>query len=112
MPNRMTQIKFTIESDTVSAFKARCASEGVSMTSVICLWMLSGQPGGATKIKTDTRPHRRKAVAEIIGQLTDIMNREADYRDNIPEHFEQRIDAADHACDQLAEAIAYLDEAF
>ena len=112
MPKEMTQVKFTIESGIVSAFKARCASAGVSMASVISLWMLAGQPTNAARIRTDTRPHRRKAVAEIVRWLGDIMDRETDYRDAIPEQFGQRAEDADRACEQLAEAIACLEEAF
>ena len=112
MPNPMTQVKFTVESDIVSVFKARCASEGVSMASVIRQWMAAGQLAKAAKIKTDTRPHRRRAVLEIISLLNAIRELEAEYRDNIPEQFEQRCEAADHACDQLSEAIACLEDAF
>jgi len=112
MSRTMTQVKFTIEADIVSAFKAQCASEGVSMASTICRWMKTGQPKKAVKIKMDTRRHRRKAVAEIIGLLSAILEEESIYRDNIPEQFEQRIEDADYACDQLAGAISSLEEAF
>ena len=96
----------------MSAFKARCKSEGVSMASVVSGWMAGGQPINPQKAKTDTRGHRRKAVAQISKMLADIEDSEARYRDAIPEQFEQRYDAAEHACDQLAEAIAALEEAF
>jgi len=112
MAKEMTQAKFTIESAIVSAFKARCAAEGVSMASVICQWMMAGQPENTVKIKTDTRPHRKKAVADTVSLLRDILGREEAYRDNIPEAFEQRIESAEHTCDQLADAIACLEEAF
>jgi hypothetical protein len=108
----MTQVKFSIEADIVSAFKAQCASEGVSMASMICRWMKTGQPMNAVKIRTDTRRHRRKAVVEIVRLLNAIMEEESSYRSNIPEPFEQRIEAADYACDQLADAISCLEEAF
>jgi|GEM_PF-4652507 len=36
MPNTMTQVKFTIEAEIVSAFKARCATEGVSILIGLC----------------------------------------------------------------------------
>jgi hypothetical protein len=108
----MTQVKFTIDSDVVSAFKAQCASEGVSMASAISRWMEMGQPIKAVKLKMDTRRHRRKAVMKIIGLLNTLLEEESRYRDNIPEQFEQRVEAADHACDQLADAISSLEEAF
>ena len=112
MPSQMTQVKFTIEYEIVAAFKARCASEGVSMASAIRQWMKTGKPEKTPKIRTDTRPFRRKAVLFIIGLLNCILDRESDHRDNIPEQFEQRAEDADHACEQLEEAIACLEEAY
>ena len=112
MSNMMTQIKFTINSDTVSAFKARCASEGLSMASVISQFMKASQPAKVVKVKTDTRPLRKKAVLEIVGLLDNIMQKESDYRDNIPEQFQSRLEAADRACEQLSQAISYLEDAF
>ena len=105
-------MKFTIEADIVSTFKAQCASEGVSMAATICRWMKTGQPIKAVKIKMVTRRHRRKAALEIVGLLNDLLEEESRYRDSIPEQFGQRIEAADYACDQLADAISSLEEAF
>ena len=112
MSRTLTQVKFTIDADIVAAFKAKCASEGVSMASTICRWMQTGQPIKAVKLKMETRKHRRKAVAEIIGLLNALLEEEERYRDSIPEPFEQRIEAAEHACDQLSEAISSLEETF
>jgi hypothetical protein len=74
--------------------------------------MATGEPIKAVKIRTDTRRHRRKAVMEIVGLLNVVLEEESRYRDNIPEPFEQRIEAADYTCDQLADAISSLEEAF
>jgi len=112
MSNLMTQVKFTIEAETVVAFKARCAGEGVSMTSVIRRWMKSRPCARELKTNIITRPYRKKAVRETIGLLNNIMDSEAAYRDNIPEQFTQRYEDADHACELLAEAISCLEEAF
>jgi hypothetical protein len=112
MDKTMTQAKFTIESDIVAAFKARCASGGVSMTSAIRQCMKSSCPAKETAFNTSTRPHRRKAVMGMIGLLTDVLDSEAEYRDSIPEQFSQRLDAAEHACSMLEDAIACLEEAF
>jgi esterase/lipase len=112
MVDGVTQVKFTIESDIVSAFKARCAAEGVSMASVIRLWMATRQPAKDAKAKICTRPGRRRAVAEYIGLLNAVMEKEEQYRDSIPEQFAQRYEAADHACGQLAEAIELLEDAY
>ena len=107
-----TQVKFTIESDVVSAFKTRCAAEGVSMTSEIREYMKTCKPKKAVKAMVHTRPLRRKAVMGIIGLLNDILDMETAYRDNIPEVFEQRYEVADYTCERLADAIACLEEAF
>ena len=112
MPNKMTQIKFSIDSDIVSVFKARCSSKGISMTSVIRDWMIDRQPTGIIKPHTLSRPKRRRAVAEIIGLLEDVLEREEQYRDSIPEQFAQRYEWSDHACEHIAEAVDSLREAF
>ena len=108
----MTQVKFTIEADIVSAFRTRCAAEGVSMTSEIRKWMNHCLPARDARFDTSARPRRRKAVQEIIGLLNSIMDMEAEYRDGIPEQFAQRYEAADRACEMLAEAINCLEDAF
>jgi hypothetical protein len=112
MPNEMTQVKFTIEAGIVSTFKARCKSEGVKMTAEIRRFMQAHRPNREIKAKTHTRQLRRRTVLEIIDILNNVMESEEEYRDCIPEVFTQRYDAADHACEQLAEAIACLEEAF
>ena len=107
-----TQMKFTVDADIASTFKARCAVGGVSMASEIKRFMKNCRPAADTKTSTSTRPLRRKAVAGIIGSLNAIMAEEEAYRDNIPAVFTQRYDDADHACGQLSDAIACLEEAF
>ena len=82
------------------------------MTSVIRRWMKTSQPAKETKIKTGTRPLRKRAVLEIIDTLNGIFQMEADYRDNIPEQFQSRYEAADQACEQLTQAISCLEDAF
>ena len=112
MTGRTTQVKFTIDAELVSMFKANCALNGVSMTSVVRKWMSVRQPGRSTELAISSRPERRKAVAAIIGLLGEILRMEESYRDSIPEQFAQRYETADHGCDMLTEAIAYLEEAF
>jgi hypothetical protein len=112
MAKTMTQVKFTIEADIVAAFKARCAAEGISMTSAIQKGMDTRTTVRGVEIFTSTRPHRRKAVQNIIASLNGIMDSESEYRDSIPEQFAQRIENAEHACEMIAEAINCLEEAF
>ena len=112
MGEAMTQVKFTIESSTVSAFKSRCASEGVSMASAIRQFMSTCRTTKEMKPKTHTRPLRRITVVETISVLNNVLDAEAAYRDDIPWQFAQRYEAADHACEMIEEAIASLEEAF
>jgi hypothetical protein len=49
---------------------------------------------------------------DVIGLLNAILEEESKYRDNIPEQFEQRIEVAGYACNQLEDAISSLEEAF
>jgi hypothetical protein len=112
MTDRVTQIKFTIESDIVAAFKANCMAGGVSMTSVVCQWMRTRQPAKGAEPKPLTRPKRRIAVMKIIALLNEILTMEEQYRDSIPEQFTQRFEWSEHACDHLAEAIDNLRDAF
>ena len=112
MSGTMTQIKFTIEADIIRTFKSRCEAEGISMTSAVRDWMKASRPAKEPKLDTGTRPHRRKAVRVIISLLNDIWDKEAEYRDNIPEQFVQRHDDADQACSMLEDAISTLEEAF
>ena len=112
MSNVAVQVKFTIDSDIVSMFKTQCASVDASMTSVIRQFMVTYQPTKAVKCKSSSRPLRRKTVFEVIGVLRDVMQWEEDYRDNIPESFQSRIDMADQACEKLADAIYCLEDAF
>ena len=112
MTDRMTQIKFTMESSIVAEFKAKCMAGGVSMTSVIRQWMCTRQPTKGVEPKPLTRPKRRIAVIKIIALLVEILAMEERYRDSIPEQFTQRYELSEHACDHLAEAIDNLREAF
>ena len=112
MKKGMTQVKFTIESDIVAAFKSHCAGQSVSMASEIRLFMNNCRPNKNALARIDSRPYRRKTVSDMIGLLISIADMESKYRDNIPEQFAQRYDAADRACDALDEAISSLKDAY
>jgi len=112
MPNSKVQVKFTVDSDTASAFKAKCAAEGVSMASVVSQWMRDGQPRKSVYHKIGSRALRKKAVAEFVGFLEDVLQEEECYRDAIPEQFTSRYETSDTTCEQIAEAISLLEEAF
>jgi len=110
--SKQKQMKFTVESDIATLFRARCAAEGTSMASVISQWMKTGSPVKATTIKVDTRPHRKKAVLELIVQLGSLLQKEEEYRDAIPENFQSKYETADQTCGQLEQAISYLEDAY
>jgi hypothetical protein len=112
MYNKMTQVKFTIDTDIVSAFKAKCSAEGVSMTSVVCRWLEARQPAKDFTLQVCTRGERKNAVARCIRVLNEVLENETYYRDAIPEQFEQRFETADQACEQLEEAIGLLEDAY
>ena len=112
MEKSMTQVKFTIETEIVSAFKGRCVDEGVSMTQEIRRFMIYCRPAKTFKTKLTTRSLRKKSVADILFKLQDILDGESDYRDKIPEMFEQRYETADQTCEWLAEAITCLESAY
>ena len=81
------------------------------MTSVIRQWMETRQPTKNTNTKILTRPQRRKTVIKCIALLTDVLEKEEEYRDLIPEQFNQRYETADHFCEKVAEAIECLEDA-
>jgi len=112
MAKEVTQVKFTIDSEIVSSFKAWCAGEGVSMTSVICRAMSARKPAKSLELKMDTRPFRRKTLLKIIGILEELLAKEEEYKDAIPEQFESRYEAAEQSCEQLSQAITCLEEAY
>jgi len=107
-----TQAKFTIDSETVAAFKSRCASGGVSMASVISQWMKNGQPGKPFRITAETRPLRKKAANEMRALLESLLQKEEEYRDAIPEQFYSRYETADQTCEHLTQAISSLEDAY
>jgi len=112
MSKSMVQVKFTIDSNIASAFKAHCVSKGISMASVISRFMETSKPEKNTKEKTNTRPQRKKAVMKYIGLLENVLYMEEQYRDAIPEQFESRYETANDTCNQLSEAISCLEDAY
>ena len=111
MPKEKLQVKLWIDVNIMVAFKAQCALEDASMSSVVQGWMGRHQVKDIrTSIKT--MPQRKKAVADIIGLLSDILENQEQYRDSIPEQFAQRYEIADNFCDKLEEAIGCLEDVF
>jgi len=112
MAKAMTQAKFTIEAEIVSALKSRCTGEGASMASAARSFMIACRPTKGPRPRLADRRLRKKAVAEAVRLLDAILGLESEYRDRIPVQSVQRYEAADHACSQPEEAISILDDAF
>jgi hypothetical protein len=113
MSRKMKQVKFTIEGDIISSFKAKCRNSGESMTSAIRQFMSNQQAlVKSERDQTKTRPKRRIVVTRMISLLSEILEKEEEYRDSIPEAFTRRYEISEHACEYLSEAINCLEEAF
>jgi hypothetical protein len=74
--------------------------------------MQTRRPSKDITTKISTRPGRKSTLAEYIGLLNDLLEKEEEYRDIIPEQFTQRYETADYTCGQLAEGIAALEDAY
>ena len=101
MPNCLSQVKFTIDSDIIADFKARCASNEISMTAAVRRFMSDSAAATITSPNLDTRPHRKAAVADIVRSLQSLLLSEQSYRDAIPEQFASSLETADNSCDCL-----------
>jgi hypothetical protein len=112
MSKQKVQVKFTIDSQIAAAFKAHCVAQNVSMASVISKFMDAHCPTRNTNFRIETRPQRRKTIAQIILLLEEILSMEELYRDSIPEQFETRYETASQACEQLDQAVSCLEEAY
>ena len=112
---KYTQIKVSVDSDIVTAFKKACISLNVSMASVLSQHMADYsksviKPKGVPNYST--RRRRRAAIKRIIEQLEQMKNWEESVRDNTPENLQgsSAYDAAEEAVSSLEEAIDVLAE--
>jgi len=118
--SRYTQLKIAAAPELAASFKAKCASEGVSMASEISRFM-GAKVGGARTSELPlpsadpygTRQKRRKAVSKVIMQIKYIKAAEQRYLGNIPINLqgsslyaaaEETVAALDDALDSLSEA--------
>jgi len=79
------------------------------MTSAVKELMASSRTHVGMKIKTGNRSERRRSVSVIISALKEVLGGEEQYRENIPEQFEQRRETAEEFCELLAEAVEILE---
>jgi len=116
--SRYTQMKFNIKQDIASAFKATCTVAGVSMASVISVFMLKySQLPVKNKLPPDlfaTRRLRRKYVKNIIMQMEQLLIAEERGRDNTPENLQgsKWHEAAEQSIDVIQEVISLLEEIY
>lgn len=115
------QIKADVPPELADEFRAACTASGEPVRQVL-LRLISGYARApqnakkAVRIEPDysTRGKRRKAAAEILDQLTELLEAEEAYRDNIPENLQGsiRYEAAEQAVESLTEAVSALEGAF
>jgi hypothetical protein len=112
------QVNVSLPKELAEAFKARCATAGVSVAGDIARLMrgelampsVSKKKAKPAELKFDTRLDRRKAIKIIINQLDEIKTAEATYQENIPEQLkdtngegiDDAISSLDIAIDELS----------
>jgi hypothetical protein len=84
------QVKVSVAPDIAAAFKAACASDGISMAAAISEFMddySERLPAKASpKSGLTTRKARRAAVKSITEKLSELLEAEEAYYDNVPEN--------------------------
>ena len=112
------QVKVSIDPGVAAAFKASCASAGISMAKVLTKLMAeySGNSRQKNQISNtwNTRQQRRKAVKNMLDSLEGIKQAEEAYADNIPDNLRGsvRYEAAEQSIEALSEAIELLIQAY
>ena len=113
-----TQLKVSLNPKTVAAFKAACASNNVSMASIISQFIsqycgIAIKKGGYSP-DLSTKRQRRAAIRSIIQLLDRIKTNEEQYLNNIPDNLQGSVvfDAAEHCISALDEAIDLLETAY
>jgi hypothetical protein len=115
-----SEIKASLKKDAVEQFKAKCKDNGSSIAGALTA-LMSEYCGRTLELKArkkappyDTRPKRRKAASNIVGQLDEILQSETAYRENIPPNLQEsiRAEASDNSIEKLGEALDALLEAY
>jgi hypothetical protein len=112
-----TQLKISVAPETASAFKAACASSGVSMAGTLSQYMLdyskTARKSGWPPVYA-TKRQRRAAVKSIIQELERIKMAEAQSRDNIPGNLQgaEIFENADQCVSSLEEVIELLESIY
>ena len=113
-----TQVKVSVPQELAAAFKSKCEADGVSMARKLSDYMRTETTGKRPSHRAsnpyETRPKRRKALAALIEQVEAIMAAEEDYKERIPENFQNshHYSAAEESVEALGEALSFLTEAY
>lgn len=113
-----TQLKVSLKPDITTTFKAVCAKNDVSMTSVIsqliCQYCGIAIKKGDYSPVLSTKRQRRAAVRNTILLLERIRDNEELYRDNIPTNLQASagFESAESCISALDEAIDLLESAY
>jgi len=119
------QVKFSTKPETAAAFKASCATAGVTMAGTLSEFMLkyAGQPctqsGLPANAKTElpivkTLKDRRKAAAFVRSIIAALIDAEEKFIDNAPENLREssRYEMAQERISQLQDALDTMDEVY
>jgi len=112
------QMNLSLNPELSEAFRTACEQRGTSMRKVLTEFMASyaQTPPVVKKPQNgyNVRGGRRKAVENIVNQLTSIRDAEEQYKEKIPKNLKNssRYEAAEQAVEMLEEAIGLLSEAY
>jgi hypothetical protein len=114
-----TQVKISVSPELASSFKDKCRACGVSMAAELSSFMRETVSGSAAKKGRQdnlyaTRPLRRKALLNLMEQVSDICCAEQSYMDNIPENLRgsRFYEAAEETVAALEDALEALSQAY
>ena len=106
----LTQVKVLVAAEIAAGFKAKCAADGISMTSVIydCMRDRIGMKESKKPDAADvsTRQKRRKEIKKLIQRIEYVMDAESSYLENIPDNLSGscHYEAAEETVSALEEA--------
>ena len=108
-----SQVKISVVPEVASAFKAACASSGVSMAQKLSEYMVTYSQS-AKKVGRSpdyaTKRQRRAALKDIVEQLERIQVAQEQCRDSLPENFQETVafENAEQCVSTLEEVIELL----
>ena len=115
-----TQVKAYVDPGIASAFKAACATAGVSMNSELTRFMAdycNAQTSGKAAAPTDplsTKRKRRKKHEELLRQYIQLRDAQEQANDNVHENFRntENFEASEECVRILDEVIEMLEDVY